>query len=209
MKMDEHTRDLTVLVADSNIEHGIRGLLSRPEALQVSPVTFQLFKHPHHDPGCFREAGDFLRPLQSEFRFALVVFDREGCGSSKTREQLEQTVERDLVGSGWHGRSAVVVIDPELEAWVWSDSPEVDKTLGWVASMQPTMRQWLGQQELLTGGATKPEHPKVAMEAVLRQTKYPRSAALYYELASRVGLARCTDASFLKLKRTLQDWFPA
>jgi hypothetical protein len=31
-----------------------------------------------------------------------------------------------LFTSGWENRAAAVVLDPELEIWVWSDSPEVE-----------------------------------------------------------------------------------
>jgi hypothetical protein len=44
--------DLVLLVADKNIEHGLRGLLSRPQALGIRSVTSKTYVHPQRDPGC-------------------------------------------------------------------------------------------------------------------------------------------------------------
>ena len=57
-----------------------------------------------------------------------------------------------------------------------------------------------------------PEHVIILVadkniEHALRTVRLPRSAALYRQLAQQVSLTRCTDASFLKFKVTLQKWF--
>ncbi len=127
------SRDLIVLVADKNTEFSIRGLLSkRSSALRIRPLVFDIFVHPQRDPGCLRLAHDFLRPHSSRYGHALVVLDRDGCGQEhrKKRTELEQQIEERLAQSGWStGRAAAVVIEPELEAWVWSQSPHVEAGL--------------------------------------------------------------------------------
>jgi hypothetical protein len=62
-----------------------------------------------------------------------VLFDYYGCGAEHEMapEEIEDEVEEKLSRSGWEDRARCVVIDPELEVWVWSDSPEVDRCLGW------------------------------------------------------------------------------
>jgi len=40
-------KDLVVLVADKNIEFAVKGLLSRPRALGVRPITSDFFVHPY------------------------------------------------------------------------------------------------------------------------------------------------------------------
>jgi hypothetical protein len=45
------------------------------------------------------------------------------------------------------------------------------------------------------------------LEAVLRQQGRPRSAAVFQELADRVGLAGCQDPAFVLLRETLVGWF--
>lgn len=119
---------------------------------------------------------------------------------------MEAKIEDNLSRTGWKDRSAAIVIDPELEVWVWSDSPVVEKQLKW-SSRYPGLRDWLVSKGFLRADATKPSRPKEAVEAVLREVRLPRSSSLYRALAERVSLAKCTDRAFEKLRSTLQRWF--
>lgn len=204
-------KSLVLLVADKDIEFTIKGVLTRHQALGIRQLThqqdFDCFAHPEHDPGCLRTGDSFLRQFTNLYEHALVLFDREGCGSSQSsREAIEQEVEGRLSISGWGDRATAIVLDPEIEIWVWSDSPQVDEVLGW-KEQQPGLRNWLENQNFLLSGQIKPERPKEAMQAALRQSGKSRSSALYYQLAEKVSLNRCTDPAFIKLKSTLQRWF--
>lgn len=200
--------DLVVLTADKNMKFAIQGLLNRPKAIGMRTVKSAFYIHPESDPGCLRRADAFLRPFINRFAHAIVMFDREGCGREQsTREDLEAKVEWDLSQSGWGDRALAIVIDPELENWVFSDSPEVDTAIGW-AGKAPPLRFWLEEHQFLMPGQIKPSRPKEAMEAALRHARMPRSSSIYAQLAERVGLGRCTDSAFLKLKKSLQLWFP-
>ena len=164
--------------------------------------------HPERDPGCLLRGHEFLSLFHKQFAHALILLDFEGCGQEKsTREALEDVIEKRLSQSGWGERAAAVVIDPELEMWVWSDSPQVDAVLGW-QGRSPDLRSWLKDQDLLQEGQAKPERPKEAMELALRTVRKPRSSSLYAQLARQVSLERCVDPAFIKLKTTLQTWFP-
>ena len=99
------------------------------------------------------------------------------------------------------------MIAPELENWVWSDSPKVDLALGWEGKTLP-LRDWLREKGLLHAGAVKPSEPKRAVELALRTVYKPRSSAIYFELAQEVSTDRCTDPAFAKLRRCLREWFP-
>lgn len=209
MNEGDFESDLVVLSADKNMKFAIQGLLNRPEALGIRPVTVMFYIHPESDPGCLLRADAFLRPFINRFAHAIVVFDREGCGRHQAaREELEDEVRASLLRSGWGDRAESIAIDPELENWVFSDSPEVDAAMGW-ASRNPTLRSWLKVHNFLMPGQAKPSRPKEAMEAALRHVRMPRSSSIYAQLAGRVGLGRCTDPAFLKLKDRLQSWFPA
>ena len=200
-------RDLVVLVSDKNMEFAVRGLLSRHLALGIREVLSDLFVHPHHDPGCLLEGHDFLRLYKSSHKHALVMLDREGSGQEQlSREALEQRVEGFLAQAGWGDRACAIVIDPELEVWVWSDSPSVDTVMGWEGK-QPALRAWLLQEGLLSPDQIKPNRPKEAVEQALRLVSRPRSSSRYLELAERVSLERCTDQAFIKFKHTLRAWF--
>ena len=54
------SKDLVALVADSQQEATLRTLLSRRHAsLGIRPLTFDIDRHPHKDPGVFDEAPEF------------------------------------------------------------------------------------------------------------------------------------------------------
>lgn len=131
----------------------------------------------------------------------------DGCGQEGlSRAALEQQVEARLFAAGWGDRAAVVVIDPELEAWVWNDSPHVAMALGWEAG-ESSLKEWLKEKGWLPEGRTKPTQPKTAVEEALRLSRRPRSSSVYLQLAQKVSFDRCVDASFLKLRQVLSRWF--
>lgn len=119
-------KDVVVLVPDKNTEYTVRGLLDRHQSLRIRPLSRDVFVHPHRDPGCLNEAHDFLRPFAAEYHHALVMFDHEGCGQEmEVPDSLAEQVRELLRRNGWMDRADVVVLAPELEAWVWSSSPHV------------------------------------------------------------------------------------
>lgn len=203
------SRDLVVLVADRDMEAAVSGLLSRPEAANIRPISFQVYPHPSHDPGCRTDAIPFLRPFCRQFSHALVLFDREGSGKDDVAaEALELQLEEQLARNGWSDRAAVVVIAPELEAWVWSKSPQVDQVLGWQGRI-PALRQWLVEEGFLSSPESKPDQPKEAFRQALRIVKRQPSSALFKQLASCVSIRNCQDRAFQKLLDRLVNWFPA
>jgi hypothetical protein len=198
--------DLILLVADKNIEFAMRGTLARHQALNIRSPRFVIYVHPERDPGCLRKANTFLRPHGSAYQHALVVFDRSGCGKDDLpRAALEREVEQALTNAGWAARACAIVVDPELENWVWGDSPRVDQVLGWAGRLP--LRAWL-RQNGYCAAMEKPARPKEAMEAALRVVGKARSASVFRALAESVSLERCTDPAFAKLRRTLRAWFP-
>lgn len=202
-------KDLVVLVADRNIEAAIQGVLARPEAVGIREVSSRILVHPERDSGCFSRGAEFLRPLSDEHEHGLIVLDRDGCGrNTENRDTLERELEGRLGASGWENRARALVIQPELEVWVWGPSPHVDEVLGW-KGRSPDLRNWLVSRGFLSKGAATPPNPKEAMEEALRQVSTPRSSILYSRLAARVSFAKCSDPAFVKLKATLSEWFPA
>ena len=181
----------------------MRGLFVRFESLQIRAFSFDIYVHPESDPACSRRAHDFLRPFVNLYAHALVVFDREGSGQEHhSREVLEKSVHDLLSKSGWGERAAALVIDPELEAWVWSASPHVASILGW-GGASPDLISWLARKGFLLEDQIKPGRPKEAMELALREVRKPRSSSIYFQLAKKVSLHGCADSAFVKLKHCL------
>jgi hypothetical protein len=202
-------KEVVVLTADKNARFALQGILRRYQSLGIRQITPDYYQHPGKDPGVLHSAHDFLQPFTQVYAHAVVLMDREGCGQDKTsRIDLEGIIEQRLQRSGWGDRAAAVVIDPELDAWVWSDSQHVDHALGW-SQHQPDLRSWLRSKSMLAAGAVKPRRPKEALEMALREARKPRSSSIYEDIASKVSLTRCNDLAFCKLRDLLQGWFPA
>lgn len=201
--------DLVCLVADKSIEASIDGLLHRPEALGIRTVAFETVVHPRRDPGCFHEAADLLAGYVNHARHALVVLDLDWTGApADSATDLERLLEESLRSVGPDDWARTIVIAPELEAWVFSDSPHVATALGWPGTVAD-LRAVLEEEGLWGEGDSKPRDPKAAMEWALRRAKLPRSSSMYRMLASKVSIQRCEDRSFLRLTELLRGWFSA
>ena len=208
--MPDFPNDLIILVADRNTQFLMQGLILRHQSFNIKDLSDcinHIFVHIQRDAGCYNQCVEFLRPYSKDYHHALVIFDHEGSGQEgKSREEIEAELETNLSLSGWENRSCVIVLEPEIEAWVWSDSPHVEKILGWIE--RPTnLRTWLEVKGFLNENDVKPNRPKEAVEEVLREVRKPRSSSIYQQLAEKVSFRNCTDEAFIKLKQTLQTWF--
>ena len=200
-------KDLVVLVADAQQEATLRTLLTqRTPSLRIRPVTFDVYRHPRQDPGVYHQAADFLATyVPPAYAHALVLLDAAWEGAPGDADMLRTDLLRRLHLKGWSAdRCQVVVISPELEAWAWADSPAVPEVL---RTSWTDIRALADRHGGWPEGHAKPNDPKALLEAVLRQQGRPRSAAIFQELAGRVGLAACTDPAFVLLHETLVGWF--
>lgn len=198
-------KDLFVLVADKNMEFAVRGILQRTESLSIREITYDVRSHIGHDSGVYKSAHDFLRIFSGKYSYAIVMFDREGCGCLEDSGQLAAYVQGNLDRSGWHGKSKVVVLDPELEIWIWSNSPHAASCLGWENT---ELRDWLIFKGYLRPSENKPHRPKDALIAALRTKGKQKSSSLFSKVAERVSFDRCSDSAFQEFKAALQAWFP-
>jgi hypothetical protein len=198
---------LIVLAADKDARFALTGILSQPSRLGIRAVDFVIDQHPQHDAGCRVYGVDYLRGAVRQFQHALLLFDHRGCGREDLpSEELALQLENQLELSGWEKRAKVIVIDPELDVWIWSDSPHVAEALGWKTE-EHEFRKWLERNGLIGEGQIKPKDPKEALRRALRQANKPRSSAIYGEIAGKVSLSRCEDRAFTALRNALQCWF--
>jgi hypothetical protein len=203
------TVDVIILVSDKNMESAVQGVLTRPQALGIRNITSHIKRHSEKDSGCLTNGAAFLSNFTHQYKHTLLMFDHEGCGNEATpADEIESRLKSELANCGWSDRAEVIVIEPELDIWVWSESPHVDEILGW-KDRTPRLRQWLQQEHAAywPEGKKKPLRPKEALESALREVRKPRSSSLYISLAKKVSLDRCTDPSFIKFKTVLQRWF--
>lgn len=202
-------KDLIVLTADKDAEQSIKGLLeNRQREFAIRAISYQCVAHPRHDNGVRASAHDFLRAFLNEYERALAIFDLEGCGLEEKRsaEQIEKNVEALLCINGWQGRCAAIVLEPELEIWLWDRHLNVRKAMNSVAAGE-VKRILLSEGFLTTENDIKPTRPKEAFELLLRKNNQKRSSSLFAGLAKEIDMRQCSDRAFAKLLTTLREWF--
>lgn len=209
-------RDLFLVVADLDAESALKALLCHRQAslgIQVDfkaspPPSGDMLRYAGRDSGCYKDAVDILRTPQRTHRHAILVFDRDGAGAGeRDRVEIENEIEEKLALNGWEqGTAAVIVIQPELESWIWSESIHVSKTMGWEEDLV-AMRTFLTSRGLWVEGERKPKDPKEAFAQALKSKGKPRSAQLFATIARQASLQGCGDGAFRKLQESLVRWF--
>ena len=199
--------DLVVLSADKPMEAVVKALLRRTGSLGIRDASCTFLRHFERDGGVRTTGAELLRTVANQHDKALMVLDFEGSGShADTAAELEAQLDERL-RTVWHDRAKCIVIEPELDIWMWGSDARLAQTLAWPGP--PSPRDWLGDNGFAFDLAGKPERPKEAMEAVLRRLRKPMSAAIYGNLAATIGLRACTDPAFTRLSATLEAWFGA
>lgn len=210
-------RDVVFYVADQGMKAMIGAFLDRKDIhhkLGCGPFTFDSRRDikvsDNKDSELPVRAGSLLQPWRGEYRRAVVVMDHAYAGAPPVTE-IRKRISDQLVDS-WP-QHQVIVIEPELENWFWSDHTEViKKALVWRPRRgdERTPRQVLEDAGLWVPGRGKPDDPKEAV-AYLHRQKYtgPKNNGIFARFAEHVPSVRgCTDASFRLLMETLAAWFP-
>lgn len=208
-------RPCVILVADSNMAATFRGYFKRDGwHLSLGCAKFEintdvgadlLVDEGGNDPGVYTKSHELLRPYQNSHLRALVVLDCEWEGSPG-KDAIVAHITANLVTSGWTEDAVkVIAIEPELENWLWQDKPQVADVLRYKGDK--SLRQYLADNDLWPADAAKPPRPKETAEWVLRQTRQPRSSAIYQKLAEHISIKGCTDTAFIELHAVLQQWF--
>jgi hypothetical protein len=202
-------KDCVFVVADKEMKATFDGFFERPalqRLLQIRRFTYDIFSEPTKDPGVYTKAHELVRSFQKTHRHAMVVLDEEWSGSPRATK-IRQHILGNIHRIGWpEDRVAVVVIVPELEAWILQDRPHFHET---VKFTQPSLRSWLATKGHWREGDIKAHAPKEAIEALCRDGRVPRSSVLYRQIASQISFQGCIDGSFLALCAQLRTWFPA
>ncbi len=191
-------KDLLILVADKDTESCLKGLLPRfPDIFTLKAFTYDIIMHPLKDAGCYTLSHEFLRPFTKSYDYCIVVFDYEGCGQDKNMsiENVENNVKELLTKNGWENRCEVIVIEPELENWIWVQSKHLAEEIRWQSIEE--LHQWLVENNLKEQDAAKPKRPKEAFQAALRKSGKRLSPAIYEDIAKKASFKKCIDKSFI------------
>lgn len=112
-----------------------------------------------------------------------------------------------ISGAGWDQESfRVIVIDPELEEWIWQRNVNIANAIGFRS--QTEMLADPHVKEAWPNDRRKPINPKETLDAVLRKNRIPRTSSLYETLTGRASIRGCADPAFNELREALQQWFP-
>jgi hypothetical protein len=198
-------KDLVLLMADKNAHFALKGALGRPEALGIRPIEFEFRVHPGRDGGTRRTGPEMLALEQRRFKHALLVLDFEGCGTDLPNATALEAQLDGRLSTHWKEAAKSIVIEPELDVWVWGADNAVEAVIEWPAGKR--VREWLREQGFTFEATEKPTRPKEALEAALRIPGLPRSSALYQAIAEKISLRRCGDEAFIRLRKQLLAWF--
>jgi len=200
-------KDLALLVADKNMDFALRGILARPEPINIRRLSYEIKTHAGRDGGVRTSGPETLALLKRQFRNGLLMMDWEGSGAEVGSSiELENELDARLAEL-WGNQAKAIVIDPELDAWVWGSDNVMSEILGWRKNQR--IRAWLADHGYELDPHLKPLRPKEALEELMVYLSEPRSLILYERVTSRISLERCVDPAFNRLKAKLQAWFPA
>ena len=205
-------KDLLVYVADADALAFMKATLNRPQALRIRPVSFDIERHPQRDAGMVQSGAELVRMKKGKYHRVLLMWDHHGSG--RDHRQLPTDVgleiQNKLDSFTWGGNSAVTILIPELEQWLWF----CENALAAHCSITTNqLAQWQDEYALKLGSTTsilKTDQPKELFEHVMRErlkrTISPRDFEEIGKRAGITGLLACP--SFRAITETLRRWFP-
>jgi hypothetical protein len=225
-------RDIVWLIADLECRTALTGFLDR-ETFHLSLGCGEFLWDANQDVlrdekgkdcGVWKNAHVLLRGKRTTYHHAIVLVDNAFGGSPGP-----QRVEADILGNlqtvGWPRSDVeVIVLDPELEIWIWQRNPNVEQAFDYTGP--PSLWNLLAERAvspehrlvnadpdrgLLPAWpleAAKPGDPKAVVEAVRDLCNSDPPSAIFNAITARVSV-KGVDPAFLKLRGTLRKWFPA
>jgi hypothetical protein len=157
----------------------------------------------------FTNAPKWVLGHTKKHRHAVIVLDRE-FGTAYDAVFLHDDLVKRIAQTGWPlDRFEVVVIDPEIEAWIWQQNKRVADALHAKSMAEVTaILAAAGYAWTSTVPKLAPNRPKEALEAVLRHKQLRWSSAYHKKITESIPVAKCSEPTFVELRNTLQRWFP-
>ena len=236
-------KPLLILTADKECAATVRGFFERDNfhrSLGCGPIRLgessfdpekDVLVHPGHDPGVWKDPQLILLPERKAYDKALVILDAEWSGAPQP-QRLVADIEKLAHSQGkWErNRFEVILIQPELEAWIWQrnihvaeafEFPGRDSELWEHLALQSlaldkrTRKHYFvpadtasGQPPAWPTTERKPKNPKGVAEALTSYCRSGPPSGIFNEIGSKVSVAHCEDEAFKKLREALRRWFP-
>lgn len=205
-------KDLLLLAADADAGAFFSSLISRGEALGIRPITLDTDRHPGRDSGVVQSGPELLSMRKGQYRRTLLILDHHGSGRDQrmSPSELAASLQLRLDQCTWTHKSLVVVLEPEVERWLWSTGAALARHFGVSQDVLTRYANHWCKSVGLTLDDAKAEKPKELFEGVvrgsLRRTLSPRDFARIGALASVRALS--AEPDFVRLRAALRGWFP-
>jgi hypothetical protein len=212
-------RDVIFHLADPNMEAGFRAFFARDDwhyvlgcsRFKIDPESEQDIYRlgGETDGGLRKRAHTNLTLFQHLYRHAVIVLDAD-FKPSPGAEALQKEISANMLAAGWSQDAfCVVVIDKELEAWLWAPNINVAKAFG--HEDFEAMRRALADKKLWDAGSPKPNDLKAARDLAARlggrKTGGPLFRGVFSGMSKR-ACDLCQESGFVTLRSALQRWFP-
>lgn len=201
-------KGLLVYTADADTQAVFHALLRRPNDLDIGPIAADVDRHFGRDAGMFATGPALCRHRKREYQYVLLVLDHHGSGREHNREPetIRANMLQRLRDHSWAERSDVVVIKPELEAWLWRDANAIAAHFGVETKVIMSWADRFG----MPAGLARGERPKELLEFVVRdRLRRTISPADFEHIAERADLSLwLTDPTFEVAVTALRTWFP-
>lgn len=194
----------------------VKGFFERPDYRKALRVSDDFDFDPDQDlvrdtigkdPGVWKRAHELLRGYKQSHRHAIVMLD-EAFDGSPGAARLEGEIGNRMSSNGWNSRHEVIVLQPELESWIWQDCPEVESAFNYRQTQGTTLRAKLAKESLWDPETPKPADPKACAEWTRKTCRAKNLSYVYNTVARTVPIPPSPDPQFVKLRSTLSGWFP-
>src|SRR5689334_3577845 len=141
------------LLADQNMRGAFEGFLTRQleHSIGVRHFEYKVIVEAGHDPGVYKRAHQILRLLRRDYDYAMIALD-EAWNGSPGAAAIREHIRINMLSCGWEENNfEVIVIVPELEAWILQDNTHVAEAFRFTSHR--SIRQWLQDRNLWEEGA--------------------------------------------------------
>ena len=213
-------RDVIFHLADEHMEKGLKAFFERDDwhfavgcrRFEIDPLNENdLFRVPGHtDGGIWKHAGNNLRLFRDKYQRAVIILDAD-FKPHPGADVLRRDISAAMIQSGLKTEQfAVIVIEPELEAWLWS--PNLNVALAFGHKDFDQLRGALERERLWNPGEPKPTDLKRARDRAARLGGKKTGGQIFKGVFSKISsraCERCVEPGFVAMRAALQDWFPA
>jgi hypothetical protein len=236
-------KPLLFLLADSECASTLRGFFGRDKfhkslgcgPIKLDDASFNPEKdirvHDRRDPGVWKDSQTILFAERQNYEKCLVILD-EAWEGAPTPDKIIEDIEGLVVNEArWtRGRFEVILIRPELEAWIWQRNTHIVEAFGfngtdkelWAMLEQKSLTLEPGKKKYRFAPANtlagfppawpksepKPKNPKGLVEALTHECRSGPVSGVFNEISSTISLRGCVDPAFKRLRDTLRTWFP-